>query len=118
MAISKPVIEFNSSGDTLKDYLSLSVAISPPDNIKFKLEKLVIISPQDARLSYIASNPETNKPEPSKWVKELPINYLTSSTGVFLSAPRGSKVDISVHVCLKSDVKVKIRIPITSSMHD
>lgn len=117
LAISLPVIQFSTGGDSNNDYRSISVEIAEPDNKKFKLEKLVILSPESARLAKKVSSAE-NKAVPGDWQRELVIDYLTSSTSVYFRGPRGSKIDISVHVCLRSDVKVKSRLTISSSMHD
>lgn len=117
-AISAPVIDFQTSGNSLNDYRDLSVSIAPPDNRKFRLEKLVIVSPATARLADKVSNTETNQPEPGDWHQELSIDQVTPSTGVFFTGLRGGSIEISVHVCLRSDVRVKCRSAITIKMHD
>lgn len=118
LAISAPVINFQTPGNSLNDYRDLSISIAPPDDRKFRLEKLVVVSPSSARLAEKVSNAETNRAEPRDWHQELSLDRVTPSTGVFFTGPRGSTIDISVHVCLRSDVKVKSRSTITINMHD
>jgi hypothetical protein len=117
-AISAPVIDFQTPGNSLNDYRDLAVFIAPPDDRKFRLEKLVVVSPSSARIAEKVSNTETNSPEPADWHQELSIDRVTPSTGVFFTGPRGSSIEISVHVCLRSDVKVKSRSAITINMND
>jgi hypothetical protein len=116
-AISTPVIEFNTPGNSLDDYRTLSLSINPSDREKFKLEKLVVNSPPSARLANKVSNTETNIPEPGDWRRELVIDNIASSIGVYFKGPRGSRIDIFVYVVHKSDAKVKSRLPITVNMH-
>lgn len=115
-AILQPAIKYSDSGDSQKEYRRLTVEIEKPDNIKYKLYKLTVISPPDARISKIISD-TNNKPSPDDWKTELLIDYLTSSTGVFFKAPRGSEVVISVQSALKSDESIKNSCTITSKMH-
>ena len=117
MAISKPVINFNTSVNTLDDFISLSVDIAKPDDEKFKLERLLVTNPPTGRVAKKVSD-SNNRAAPGDWKIDLEIDYFTSSTGVFVTAPRGSKVEILVHICLKSDVSVKSRLPISINMHD
>lgn len=118
LAISAPVIDFNTPGNSLNDYRDLSLSIVPPDDRKFRLEKLVVVSPSSARLAEKVSNPKTNRPEPGDWHQELSIEGVKSSNGVFFKGPRDSSIEISVLVCLRSNVKVKSRNTITINMHD
>jgi len=117
LAISAPVIEFATPGNSLNDYRDLNVSIASPDNAKFRLEKLVVMSPTSARLAKKVSNTETNTPEPGDWKQDYVFGAIASSGGLFFTGPRGSPIEISVHVCLKSDVKVKSRSAITIHMH-
>ena len=115
-AVSRPVIKFEGSGDTADDYRSVSFAVAKPDDEKYRLVRLVVRNPDNARLAEKVSDRD-NRAVPGDWKKSLDLGYYTSSTGVFMHAPRGAQVTISVHTCLKSDPKIKCSSDIMIAMH-
>ena len=115
-SVLKPSVTPRDSGDSNNDFRHLSVKIDPPDDAKFKLERLVVKSPSTARLATIISD-STNSPVLGDWKTELVVEHVTNSTGLYYKGPRGSVITVEVHVALRSDATIKSLCTITSKMH-
>lgn len=115
--VSRPSIRHNSSGDSNNEYRDLSVHILEPDDKKWFVCSIKVITPAAAKVANKVSDPATNRPKPGTWLSHITFENQPSGVGVFYSAPSGSEVDFEVVIALVAKSTFRHTYKIRSQMH-
>lgn len=121
--LSKPALQHIVSASNRHSHPLVQLAIRPPDNKRFSIEKIKVKRPRGARISATKQERDevggTRDIETGEWSRALTFKqHRLSQVSWFIDAPAGASISLAVNVSFNSDPKVTTRLMHHISMAD